>query len=547
MDYNKLDSDLEKMQSAGASKDEMSEYISLMSQPSAVPDLPAVPASEGGVFSNISDDLSSRQQQVSESMAAYRAGEQGLPSTALQAVGAGMGGTMDVIGEGVGSALSGVTPDFIEKPVVGAIKSGVQAVADTDTAQGLMKWWDDFSKENPVAAKNIGALTNIGLVAAPAAKVPPTRIGGELASRAKSVYDKMPKDVLKGAADKLRGAATNQELARKTSFIDEDLLMPKQTAKVKEAQVKTGMEEGLRYRKPVQTAQQKEISDVIVGIDGVNSSNSLIKNYNIIEEANKAEAEYLESAIKASNVKIPRKDITKAMKVVVDNFKIDAALVGNPGKSAKRLLLQLNKHLGSKKTLSASEVFEARKWFDKLAIRSKPKVFDNQVENAFSSATTEVRNVLNEMVDNRVLGVDVKGSLRRQSKMFQAMDIIAPKAAQVETDKVVGAVKGLFEKLPMKSETAKLLMASGIGAGATAASLSPAAVAPFATAAGMAYVGGKMIISPKSKKALAKLIDMADMAIKSQKHDIAFIKKIKGDRALLIEALKNSETKKGNE
>ena len=71
---------------------------------------------------------------------------------------------------------SAITPDFIEKPVVSAVKSGATKLLSTKPAQSLISGYQKFEEEQPRAAANIGSVGNI-------ASLIPIGKGGQIAGK----------------------------------------------------------------------------------------------------------------------------------------------------------------------------------------------------------------------------------------------------------------------------------------------------------------------------------------------------------------------------
>jgi hypothetical protein len=86
---------------------------------------------------------------------------QSVASKALQVAGQGFGTIGDVVGAGVTTAASALTPDSIEQPIKNTFTEGVKKIMGTETAQNAVKKYDDFKKEHPELAGNLEAVANI--------------------------------------------------------------------------------------------------------------------------------------------------------------------------------------------------------------------------------------------------------------------------------------------------------------------------------------------------------------------------------------------------
>lgn len=110
---------------------------------------------------------STRAQKANEIFASTLKGDQSVSEAVTQAYGQGFASLGDLIGKGVGligEGVSRMTPDVIEDEVMNQLgiffdqplmQAGKEAIAAGGEA------WDQFSQENPRAARNIEAVVNI--------------------------------------------------------------------------------------------------------------------------------------------------------------------------------------------------------------------------------------------------------------------------------------------------------------------------------------------------------------------------------------------------
>lgn len=144
-------------------------------------DNPSKPISSSFV-SGVKEDATNRLSKVKESLKR----DQSLTSKALQTVGQGAGFVGDLIGEGVksiGRGISAITPDVIEKPIVGGAKKLGVGILNTELGQaglkaieGGVEKYNEFKKNNPEAAGNLEAVVNI-------ASLFPIGKGGQVAGK----------------------------------------------------------------------------------------------------------------------------------------------------------------------------------------------------------------------------------------------------------------------------------------------------------------------------------------------------------------------------
>lgn len=114
------------------------------------------------IGTGIAEDFKKRQAQADETKAAYKSGEQGLASTAFQAIGQGAGLVGDVIDQGLKGAVKAVLPQGAEN----AVKSGVSAVStpivNSSPVQSVIEKYNKLKETHPELAKNIDAALGIG-------------------------------------------------------------------------------------------------------------------------------------------------------------------------------------------------------------------------------------------------------------------------------------------------------------------------------------------------------------------------------------------------
>jgi hypothetical protein len=216
-------------------------------------------------------------------------------------------------------------------------------------------------------------------------------------------------------------------------------------------------------------------------------------------------------------------------------------MVGDAQKTAVRIVTKMTQLMRDKKS-TASNLLRARKELDAWMKSQKGiNIFDPKQENAISIALREIRQTTNNFIAIKAKSVPVKTSLQRQSNLFTALDNIAPKAADEAGNAMLRAWRNVLSVLPLRGEFNQT-MAALFGVGGLGAS---AIFAPFFTKIVFGSIGvyatGKLIMSPKIRIGLGKMLKMTDVAIKRAK-DTDTIKTLRIDRAALLELLQTSET-----
>lgn len=120
-----------------------------------------------GFTQRVGQDFDRRKQNIGGMVAESIKGNQGYREGAMQAAGQGFAAVGDVVGEGitsVGRGLSAITPDPFEDEVInqlGIFFDQPLMQAGKRALEKGMEAWAAFSEENPRAARNIEAVTNI--------------------------------------------------------------------------------------------------------------------------------------------------------------------------------------------------------------------------------------------------------------------------------------------------------------------------------------------------------------------------------------------------
>lgn len=484
---------------------------------------------EKGAFGRIKDNIIRRNNIANQAYADRRAGKITKGEEILRQAGQGGGIMLDIGGEAfnaalgaLGSAAKLIAPKALEEKTaesfdeaaeylsgskVGKIsKAGVKKVSDA---------YSDFSERNPRAAKNLEAMANIGMVAAPV-KVKPK--------------GKSAKGIVGKAGDKLDKAAVAQTTKQNVKYAN-DLVLPLQNTKQLTEQVGRTTEKGLFGSKSVQlTVAEQKMANEVAKLP-LKPKGTLQTNYNIIQGEVAKEAKSLAKALDDNPVFFPRREFGKRIQDAKDILAESPTLVGDAAITAEKIMKKYDKILKNHPS-SASGLLKARKELDAWAKSQKAKVFDGK-EGAFDIALREIRNTTNDFIEEKATAVAVKDSLKKQSNLYRAMDNIAPKAAREGKNKIERAINNVKAVIPLKGDFMQTLGAFGL-AGVAAKVGSPA----IATGAGLYGLGkaGQLVLQPSAKKALSQLLKKTDDAIRVTK-DKDLIRQLRLDRAALVEVI----------
>lgn len=500
-------------------------------------DVPADDVEKQGFLERYRKRLEERNQMGIAISDAVYSGEQSFAEGMLQIAGkVGAGAVLDLVGEGLVSAVRGIsaiTPDIIENPIKDATTAAAHMFLNTEIGQkGLnaakagFEAWHEFSKESPRAARNIEAVVNIGLLAAPV-KTKPAGTTGQT--------------VLGDVAEKAAQAAEKQVLRKKDEFV-KDLILPKQTQAVKEAGVPRTTETGFGpFKKSIiePTAKEAEIAQEVSKLD-VGSNKTIQGNYNIIAKETENEAERLKAALQANDVPFPRKEFNARLKDVSEGLGQNPLIVGDAEKTAEKIIQKMQQLMEDKKS-TASNLLEARKELDAWMKSQKGiNIFDPKQEGAISIALREIRRATNDFIDMKATNVGVKESLKKQSNLYSAMENIAPKAADEANTAIMRTWKNIERAIPLRGEFNQS-MAALFGLGGLGAS---AVFAPYFTGIALGSAGtfamGKFLLSPSTKKGISLMLKTTDEAIRKAT-DTNLIMQLRADKAAMVELLKQSD------
>lgn len=456
-----------------------------------------------GFFGRVYDDLNKRAENVAEGYKAQFEGKQTPIETGIQLAGQGIGGAYDIAAEAAvtgGRFLSAVTPNFIENPVKDLVKGTGRKLLETEVGQGAIagvQKFEELKETNPRLYRNLAAAGNI-------ASVIPVAKGGQFGVKgiAKSGT------VLEKAGTALERSGLEGIDKAKKEFV-QDLIMPKETKKVLEDQVRRTREEGrgLFKRSIVEpTKREAQIAETVSQIPGVKKGNTFQQNFNAIQDAVVGEAENLKMMLELNDFKYKPKQFKKELKKGIKDLSEDPEIVGDAALTADRLI---NKFLSiaSKESKTGSGLLEARKKYDSyVKSRKGERILDPKTENAFSVANDKIRQITNKFIDGRAPNANVKESLRKQSNMYDAMKNITPKAAE-EANTAIGR---FFQRSArMLGTRNKIVQASaaalGIG-GLGAASFFAPIIAVGAGAGGAAVGTYKLLKNPTVRNQLGKLL-----------------------------------------
>ena len=289
------------------------------------------------------------------------------------------------------------------------------------------------------------------------------------------------------------------------------------------------------------TAYEIEVAQEVAASGIKNTSNHQV-NVNVLRAKITEEAEALTTALHKYDDKVlPRNYVDSVLVTKVSDTLRDTILIkGDAGLEniVTNIQKALNKILDTVPSTPAG-LLEARKLLDKEAKKQGALLSkDDSKRSALSFVVSEYRKAVNELIQKTV-GVDeeVLKSLKKQSLKYSALDNIAPKAA-LQYNTFLGRSWQNVQGVAGAGRDSRALAYLALGSAGLNAFT---ATLPYVTAT-LVGVGGAAIIyqgaiSPRNKRAVAKLISLTNKAIKTTK-DSDKLKTLRYDRAALLELMK---------
>jgi hypothetical protein len=433
-----------------------------------------------------------------------------------------VGGFGDIAGDALMTGAAAMTPDFILEGVGNSFK----AISETDAGREGMKAatqgiesYNNWAKDNPDNAKYLESWFNIGAIA-----TPPTPIKGILSDAGASLQE-TGAAITKGGLKSIQG--TKNELVTA-------MLEPTNTARIPTEDLKSkGFFDTITY--DPDAGYTRDNIDIIAEIPKVDPKKTYTYNSNVIEKARQAEQKKLESILGRTPVVVDSDVVTQEL------GKRAGALLSSPEFKTMDATLQKKTEVIFKEAVrriqsgdgSLLDLLQARRDVDAFIGRQKLGLDKNQA-STLDLARKAVNGSLNDIIAELSDNVAVKQSLRKQSAMISALDIVNSKRAE-DGRTVIARFKQNYGAYIPQTLAARAATAT-FAAGAIAQSW------PIMTAAAVGYLvfpATKAVFSPEAKVLLGSMIKGSGDAIKAAEKSGALdvVEQMKADRLVLISLL----------
>lgn len=455
--------------------------------------------------------------------------------------------TGEVIMSGLGTAadfaIDLVIPEDTQEDVKNKFIEGVNWATTTEAGQialeaaqtsqeAYMKW----KKDHPVEAIKFESAVDLGMLFAPkVAKgdllpspklTPPAHV--QIADAAQKQVNK-----LKTFFDK-RAARKYKEENLESAY---EYVMP---VKIEESRLSdVSPRSFMRSAKLNPNALEADAIEWTASLRGLKPAKGKLFNYNVINNANKAEAKklmfYLIQKGKDSNIVIA-KDAIKAR--VKSTF--ERTMKGEPLANTRDAQGQLSAMLDGVTTLmnkhgtKPADLLRMRQDLDKY-LEKKFKFFSKEQPVWLDNLGKDLRNDLNDMINEAMPDDFVKESLRIQHLAFTALKGLAPKAVKDIDSTLHSHGKNLMSILRDRVQTSRIVGLSTIGTAGYSAAMG---VLPYLTGAIATFgIGGyalQGLRSPEMAKAISYTLAQTNKAIGLTK-DPKMLKELRAGRSTLLE------------
>ena len=476
----------------------------------------------GAFIEDVASDWDKRAESIEESRKArWERREIGGVEQATQALGAVAGGFLDLTGRAVVAGIEVLVPDSLEEPLLDAMASSFDWLMNTEAgeaaSQAFGQGYDayaEWKKENPQDAKTFESVVNIGLIAAPA--------------KVKSKASPVPS--FGRTATKVERAGIKQKAARTRRQVQDMLFPEKPTA---EMVARTKQEGFIRRNVLDLTNREKQMIDNVMKIPEVKTSRSYQYNYNAIRNANQAKANQLKADLDKMNIVIHPETVQSGIAANLDNLLKTNHYLASDKQMANHLQLNIKtaQDILAKHPPTPSGLLDARREFDRVLRNQMPKAFDPKAATVQAESARLIRSTINDTINSSARSQHVKKRLTEQHTLYNAMDMLAPKAMQEASHGMGRLWQNLSRAMQVKMDMNRTW---AVIAGTSAFSAAGGMLAGLSGGLALGAVGVMAVKgyqSPSTKIALGKILKMTDQAIqKSTNPDM--IRQLRADRAI---------------
>lgn len=355
----------------------------------------------------------------------------------------GIGDSIKALGEtGLGTAAGAVQAIFA--PISAPIQTLIQhlsAASDAQKANGTpgitdnivnspqadaaRKAISDWSSAHPELARTLGDAFTVGTAALGS--------GGE-----GDILNQSVSDVARGAVDTAKNAVSNvkdmvvkspeAQAAKITQQAIKDTTPAYSKSLVGESDIKgvPRVQEGgiLTSRTVTPTDAEVAAGKELAKIPNYPVKGTALQKFNAIEPEIAKEGKALATSLKDENILRPPKEVAKIVKTAINNASENSVLLQKTDPIVKNYMRVANKAITQSDGTLAGEL-KVRQALDNAYADAGGKYINNKGLDQIHRAA---RNALNDDLEAKAVNTEVKASLKKQSNLYKAQDVLQDKA-----------------------------------------------------------------------------------------------------------------------
>jgi len=498
-----------------------------------VPDPAADLEPQSTLLQRSGDVLESRTSSIRETLERPSFGIEddklSLSAKLIRVTGDVVGGAGEIAGDAILTGLEAITPDAM----VAAVEDAGQWLANSEAGRiGLRlasesmeeyEKWKNSSQENEDTAELLEAYFNIGIIAAPGPKGVITRAGTTLETTGGNLS--------KGVRAKIKGERRDKITA---------MLDPETKIDIKDLDV-TDLTQKVTYNP--KNPYTIETIDILTEGKDIDPSKTYTWNAKKVQEAIEREGSFLQSRLAGETVVLDKANVIRQLDTAAQSIlDTQRLLKGNPAKTMEKVFSEAVR-LIQEGDGSLVSLLQARKSLDKF-IGEQKTILEPSELGATELARKAIGKTINDIVDKNATNVDVKESLRKQSALFQADEILTKKRNSEGRTILSRFHENIGQFVP---KTALAQAATAGAAGYAVYQFWP--LLTTAAVVGTVFGAGKIAMSKPARALVYNMIKDSGAAIKEAgkkgMDDVA--EQIKADRLVLLHILNESPVEEEEE
>lgn len=380
-----------------------------------------------GFLSSVASDIGNRAKAVGQNFTdSFSSGKGPIDST-LQAAQGGLRIAGDIAGgvnDVAGAAISKVAP---------GIPKAIQAIAGTEWGQGVAQRYQAYAQAHPDAAKDLESVFNIGSATAtvgggiegvnklvdvaPAIGRDLAQTGSDVADSVKSVLPKSlvaEPETLESSAIKDSTPSYSKKIIGEPAIQNAD---GTSTPRVSEAK-------GISTRTVNPSISETSAGKELAKVEGYDPKATALDKYNLVQKDIGTKAEALKSSLDNEGILRPPKEVKAVIRSAVNKAADESVLLQKADPAVKNYIRVANKLVDGNPGTLAGEL-QVRQGLDDAYESAGGKYGDNKALDQIHRAA---RNAVNEDMEANAQSTQVKASLKQQSDLYRASDILKDKA-----------------------------------------------------------------------------------------------------------------------